>query len=49
MDIEYLPRDKKIIAVVEGKREKEFFKLVEGDWKFIQEVGGRKIYLREGF
>ena len=47
MDIEKLPRDKKIIAVVEEKHNKKFFELAEGDWKFFKQIDKKKIYLRD--
>ena len=46
MDIKNLPQDKKIIAVVEEKREKKFLELVEGDWKFYKQIDDKKIFLR---
>jgi len=46
IDFKNLPRDKKIIAVVEEKREKKFFELAKGDWKFYKQIDDKKIYLR---
>ena len=46
LEVKNLPRDKKIIAVVEKKREEEFLKIVEGNWKVFKEVDNKKIYLR---
>ncbi len=46
LEIKNLPRDKKIIAVVEDQREKEFLKIVKGNWKFYKQIDDKKIYLR---
>ena len=46
LEVKNLPRDKKIIAIVEDRREEEFLKVVKGNWKVFKEVDDHKIYLR---
>ena len=47
MDIKELPRDKKIIIWVDEEREKNLQKISVGTWKFIAEVHGKKIFVKE--
>ena len=47
MNVKNLPQDKKIIIFVDDEREKNLQNLSVGTWKFISEVGGGKIYVKE--
>ncbi len=46
MEISELPTDKKIIALVDTKRESDFFELTDKNWTLIEDLGRRKIFVR---
>lgn len=47
MNVKDLPQDKKIIILVDNEREKNLQSLSVGQWKFISEIYGGKIYVKE--
>ena len=47
LDFKNLPADKKIIAVVELKREEKFFNLIKGNWQLIEELPEYKIFVKD--